>query len=295
MDLMTVAAATASDSILSIPTGLGGFDHIAGGLRRSELVLLEGTGGTGKSTLALRVAVHAASVAGVPVGYFTLESSRRQLMLRLVASECGIRLDAVRRGGLDEGELQRAIAALRRIEDAPMFVDDTADLSADEIVARARAMRRERNALGLVVVDSLEQMRIDGGDDSSDARIDALQRLAVELQVAVVAVAQSPVKPRSDVGSITLEPTSKRGAVEMVYPESRRATMPLIARVRTPLGIASGRFELELNRPCCRIAEPGDQRRSRTVERRAPSDQTGLQDLVTTEHTQHQLQTAMVI
>ncbi len=176
-----------------IPTGLTTLDAKTGGLQASDLIILAGRPGLGKTSLALCVVEHAALVAGRVTAMFSLEMSEMQVVQRLVSMNAQIDGTRIRRGRLTMDELQAINDASARLQQAPIFVEQSSRLTVTDILAKARRLQAERG-LDLVVIDYLQL--IEGADDEENrvqevAKISrSLKAVARELQVPVIALSQ---------------------------------------------------------------------------------------------------------
>ena len=180
-----------------LPTGFRGLDNILAGLQKSDLVILASRPGIGKSTLSTNFAVNIAISENVPVGIFSLEMSKDQIIDRLIAAHAGVDLWRLRTGRLSsEGEnndfirIQKALSALN---DAPIFIDDAA--STDVLQMRAMARRLQaRQGLGLIIVDYLQLMQPRDSSTSPVQQMTEISRslkiLARELNIPVLALSQ---------------------------------------------------------------------------------------------------------
>ena len=144
-----------------IPTGFSDLDNLLGGLQKSDLIILAARPSMGKTSLALDIVRHVGVRAKIPVGIFSLEMSKDQLVDRLLASEADVDLWRMRTGRLsDEGEnndFERIGHAMGRLADAPIFIDDSASSNIMEIRTKARRLQAEHD-LGLITVDYLQLM-----------------------------------------------------------------------------------------------------------------------------------------
>ncbi|HSD12309.1 MAG TPA: replicative DNA helicase [Patescibacteria group bacterium] len=184
-----------------IPTGFGDLDNLLGGLQRSDLVILAARPSVGKTSLAMDIARQSAVKFKIPVGIFSLEMSKEQLVDRMICAEAGVDLWRMRTGKLtDSGDQQSDFArighALGNLSEAPIFIDDTANLNITEIRTKARRLQMERG-LGLLVIDYLQLMEARSGNKNSDNRVQevaeitrSLKGLARELNVPVLALSQ---------------------------------------------------------------------------------------------------------
>lgn len=179
-----------------IATGFTELDNLLGGLQKSDLVILAARPSMGKTSLALDILRHVGVEGKVPVGIFSLEMSKDQLVDKLLASEANVDLWRMRTGRLsDEGEnndFERIGHAMGRLSDAPIFIDDSASSNIMEIRTKARRLQIEHD-LGLVVVDYLQLME----GRTTENRVQevseisrALKGLARELNVPVLALSQ---------------------------------------------------------------------------------------------------------
>jgi replicative DNA helicase len=191
-------------------TGFAQLDGKLGGLHRSDLVILAGRPGMGKTSLATNIAFNAAKAYrpgraadgqtiaedGGVVGFFSLEMSSEQLATRMLAEESGVASDRIRRGSVKSEDFDKFIQASRRLESVPLFIDDTPALTVSAMRTRARRLKRQQG-LGLIVVDHIQLLR-----PSTQARVienrvqelseitRSLKALAKELDVPVLALSQ---------------------------------------------------------------------------------------------------------
>lgn len=179
-----------------IPTGYAALDSRLGGLQKSDLIILAARPSMGKTSLALDVVRNVAIKENIPVGVFSLEMSRDQLVDRLLAAEADIDLWKMRTGRLsDQGEdndFERIGHAMGRLSDAPIFIDDSASANIMELRTKARRLQAEHE-LGLIVVDYLQLME----GRNTENRVQevseisrSLKSLARELNVPVLALSQ---------------------------------------------------------------------------------------------------------
>lgn len=192
-----------------ISSGLIDLDNKLGGLHPSDLLILAGRPGMGKSALATNIGFHAAlnyrvetgddgvekCVDGAVVGFFSLEMSAEQLASRLLAEATGISSHKLRRGEISKDDFHKVVEASRRLAQAPFFIDDTPALSVSALRTRARRLLRT-NKLSLIVVDYLQLLRT-SGRNKNENRVQeigeitmGLKALAKELNVPVLALSQ---------------------------------------------------------------------------------------------------------
>ncbi|GAB4240240.1 MAG: replicative DNA helicase [Acidobacteriota bacterium] len=194
--------------ITGIPTGFIELDEMTLGLQPSDLIILAGRPGMGKTSLALNIALHAALEEQRVVGVFSLEMSAEQLAHRLLSSEARVDSHKLRSRYLSHAERDRLMEAGNRLSQARMFIDDTPGLSVMEMHSKARRLKAE-HGLDLIVVDYLQLMTAAPGGrqrfDSRQLEISYISRhlklLAKELDVAVLALSQlsrAPEQRRGD-------------------------------------------------------------------------------------------------
>lgn len=197
------AAHSRSGAMTGLPTGLRDLDELLGGLNRSDLIIVAGRPGMGKSALASNIGF-AAAQSGTPVGFFSLEMSGEQLANRMVAEQAGVSSERVRRGDLTAPQFDRVLAAAHGVESLPFYIDDSAAMTVQGLRTRARRQKR-LHGLGLIVIDYLQL--IESSRKRSENRVQevseitrGLKTLAKELDVPVLALSQlsRAVEQRAD-------------------------------------------------------------------------------------------------
>ncbi len=186
-------AASRGERIIGLPTGLDKLDEMTAGLKGSELLIIAGRPGMGKTAFALNVAVAAAASRGVTVAVFSLEMRKEELVQRILCGEARVDGGRMRNGLLSAQDWQRLMGAAGPLTDLKLFIDDTAALTVTALRGKARRIRSE-HGLGLVVVDYLQLMRSGVKNDSREQEISEISRslkaLAKELDVPVIALSQ---------------------------------------------------------------------------------------------------------
>jgi len=184
-------------SLRGIPTGFRGLDNILAGLQKSDLIILAGRPSLGKSALATDVARHIACQHKIPVGIFSLEMSKDQIIDRLIAAEADIDLWRLRTGRLsDEGEdndFGRIQKAMDTLSQAPIFIDDASSSNVLQMRAMARRLQADQG-LGLLIIDYLQLMESRNPNATMVQQVTensrALKGLAKELNIPVLVVSQ---------------------------------------------------------------------------------------------------------
>lgn len=180
-----------------VATGFKNLDKILSGLQQSDLIVLAARPSLGKTSLALDVARHIALREKKAVGIFTLEMPKEQITERMLAAEAMISLHGMRTGKLsmegEDSDFERLAAAMDKLNDAPIFIDDSAFQTIIQMRAMARRLQA-RNELGLIVVDYLQLMTPRNQSDSMVHQITEISRslkgLARELSTPVLALSQ---------------------------------------------------------------------------------------------------------
>ena len=177
-----------------IPTGFRDLDKLLAGLQNSDLFILAARPSMGKTTLVMNIAHHIAAREGVPVGFFSLEVSKEQLIDQLLSIESGIDSWRLRTGALEEQDFAKLDDAMGSLSEAPLYIDDSATINVMEMRTKVRRLQAE-HGLGLVIVDYLQM--ISGGFRSGEGRQQevseisrGLKGLARELNVPVIALSQ---------------------------------------------------------------------------------------------------------
>ncbi|OGF20782.1 replicative DNA helicase [Candidatus Falkowbacteria bacterium RIFOXYB2_FULL_38_15] len=194
-----------------IPTGFAGLDNFLSGLQKSDLVILAARPSVGKTSLALDIARNAAIRSKTPVGIFSLEMSKEQLVDRLLCAESGVDLWKMRTGKLsdrdEDDDFPRIGHAMGVLSEAPIFIDDSATSNIMEIRTKARRLQMEQG-LGLLVIDYLQLMESRTKSDNRVQEISEISRslkgIARELNIPVLVLSQlnravearSPAIPR---------------------------------------------------------------------------------------------------
>ncbi len=204
-------------SITGIPTTYRLLDHMTAGLQKQDLIILAARPGMGKTAFALNLAIRAAIHSNTSVAIFSLEMSALSLAERMIALWAKVELSNLKRGRLDDTDWVRLQEAATSLEDAPIHIDDTAELNTLALRAKCRRLKAQ-HGLGLVIVDYLQLMR-SSRTDSRELEISDISRnlkaLAKELDIPVLALSQlnRKVEERSDKRPM-LSDLRESGAIE---------------------------------------------------------------------------------
>ena len=198
---MATLAMKSDQGIVGVPTGLTDLDEKFGGLHKSDLVILAGRPGMGKTALATNIAYHAAQnllsrQEKSSIAFFSLEMSSEQLSTRILSEQARIKSDDIRRGKVTESEINRYIETSRNIYNLPLYIDETPAITISTLSNRARRIKR-LFGLSLIVVDYIQLMRAPNSNNRGDNRVQevseitqGLKALAKELKVPVLALSQ---------------------------------------------------------------------------------------------------------
>jgi replicative DNA helicase len=180
------------EGITGVPTGITELDQLTNGLQNSDLIILAARPGVGKTSFALTIAANAAIDYHKNVAFFSLEMDGVQLAQRLLCSRAQIDQSKLRNNKLSAEEMRKLIATVAPINQAPLYVDDNADLGIMELMSKARDLNR-KGKLDMLIIDYLQLMKT-GGEENRAVAIGAISRglkiLAKELQIPVIALAQ---------------------------------------------------------------------------------------------------------
>jgi replicative DNA helicase len=196
-------------SLSGLATGLSDLDAKMGGLQPSDLIVIAGRPGMGKTSLATNIAYNVAkayqgevqadgstrAINGGAVGFFSCEMSSDQLATRILSERTGISSSSIRRGGISELEFERIRDCSIELQALPFYVDETGGLSISQLTARARRLKRQKG-LDLIVIDYIQLLQGSGkrGNDNRVQEITeittSLKALAKELNVPIIALSQ---------------------------------------------------------------------------------------------------------
>jgi replicative DNA helicase len=206
---MAEKALNTGGGLSGVTTGLADLNAKTGGLHHSDLVILAGRPGMGKTALATNIAFNAArrlvrdeeddiapeKSAGAAVAFFSLEMSADQLATRILAEQSGIPSESLRMGKISQQDFRNLARAAAELESLPLYIDDTPGLTIAALRTRARRLKRQRG-VGMIVVDYLQLLQ-GTGKNSGDNRVQeiseisrGLKTLAKELNVPVLALSQ---------------------------------------------------------------------------------------------------------
>ena len=187
------AAESRGGDLVGVPTGFTELDNLTHGLHPGQLVIVAARPAVGKSTLALDIARHAAIKKRKAVIFFSLEMSRSEIAMRMLSAETQIPLQSMRKGSMSETDWVRIADVRSKISDAPLYIDDSPNLTMVEIRAKSRRLA-ERVGLQMIVIDYLQLLTSGKKVESRQQEVSefsrALKLLAKELGVPLIAISQ---------------------------------------------------------------------------------------------------------
>jgi len=207
---MAERALNSGGHLSGFTTGLESLNSKIGGMHKSDLMIVAGRPGMGKSSLATNIGfacaqrflrdqedgIEPAKSAGTPVALFSLEMSADQLATRILAEESGISSENLRMGRISQQEFRHLARAAAELQSLPLYIDDTPGLTIAALRTRARRLKRQKG-IGMVIIDYLQLLQGSGRGGSSDNRVQeiseisrGLKQLAKELDVPVMALSQ---------------------------------------------------------------------------------------------------------
>ena len=186
-------AVNSKGGITGVPTGFTLLDKMTSGLHASELVVIAGRPGMGKTSFAMNIVQHAAMEKKIPTAVFSLEMSREQLATRLLCSQGRMDMQKVRTGELQSEDFAILAVAMQQLNEAPIYIDDTPGLTALEMRSKCRRLKIE-HGLGLVMIDYLQLMSGTSRSENRQQEISEITRqmklMARELQVPILLLSQ---------------------------------------------------------------------------------------------------------
>lgn len=181
--------------VTGVPTGFADLDSKTSGLQPGDLIIVAGRPSMGKTAFSLNIAENVALDSSLPVAVFSMEMGAAQLVMRMLGSIGRLDQHKLRTGKIAEDDWHKLTSALGRLNEAPVFIDETPGLTAMEVRARARRLARQNDGkLGLIVIDYLQLMSGNGLGENRATEISEISRslksLAKELHVPLIALSQ---------------------------------------------------------------------------------------------------------
>lgn len=206
-------------AITGAPSGFPDLDEMTTGFQPGDLIIIGGRPSMGKTAFGLNIAQRVGLDMKEPVAVFSLEMSKEQLALRMLCSEAMVDSNSVRKGFVRKEDWNKLTSAAGRLAEAPIFIDDSSNITVLEMRAKARRLKMEHGGISLIVVDYLQLMKGRGNFERREQEISEISRslkgLAKELHVPVIALSQlnRMVEARQD-RRPTLADLRESGAIE---------------------------------------------------------------------------------
>ena len=179
--------------MIGVPTGFAELDELTNGLKAGQMIIIAARPGMGKSTLALDFARSAAIKHDMPAAFFSLEMGRSEIALKLLSAESNIHMTKLRKGNVESRDWKTLAQVRGRIHDAPLYIDDSPNMTLVEIRAKCRRLKQQKG-LKMVVIDYLQLMSSGKKVESRQQEVSEFSRslklLSKELQVPVIALSQ---------------------------------------------------------------------------------------------------------
>ncbi|WP_455550145.1 replicative DNA helicase [Arcanobacterium haemolyticum] len=180
--------------LAGLSTGFHDLDKVLLGLRPNQMIIVAARPGMGKTTLAMDFCRHIAIQENKPVAFFSLEMNRNELAMRMLSAESEVWLSKLISGELEQRDWERISRTLERVNQAPLYVDDSPNLTMMEIRSKARRMRQQ-HGIQLIVIDYLQLLTSGGrSPESRQQEVSEFSRsiklLAKELEIPIIAIAQ---------------------------------------------------------------------------------------------------------
>ena len=176
-----------------LSSGYPALDNLTSGFQNSDLIILAARPSMGKTAFALNIARNAAVEGGIPVGFFSLEMSKEQLVMRLICAESRLNAYNLQHGFVTPQDWCQLNAAGEKLAKAPIYIDDAADNTVLKLRAKARRLKKEQG-LGLIIIDYLQLMKVQRPSERRDLDISEMSRslkgLAKDLNIPVITLSQ---------------------------------------------------------------------------------------------------------
>jgi len=209
-----------TDGVSGVPTGFNDLDRVTSGWQKSDMIVIAARPGMGKTAFVLSMARNSAVQFGRPVAVFSLEMSAVQLVNRLIAGEAEISSEKLRKGNLQPHEYEQLHARIKKLSEAPLYIDDTPALSIFELRAKCRRLKQQ-HGIELIIIDYLQLMTAGGeGKGNREQEISTISRsikqIAKELDVPIIALSQlsRSVETRGGDKKPMLSDLRESGAIE---------------------------------------------------------------------------------
>ncbi|HTS17160.1 MAG TPA: replicative DNA helicase [Verrucomicrobiae bacterium] len=206
--------------VMGLPTGFRDLDKLTSGLHNGNLFIIAGRPSMGKTALAMNIVENLAVDRNIPVGVFSLEMSGQELVTRMLCSRAKVNLRALQSGFPSEKDHHQLTAVASKLMKAPLYIDDSAGLTVNQVRARARRMKQQYK-IELAVIDYMQLMRAPSRRADNSRQVEVadisagVKALAKELGVPIIVLSQLNRQPESrDEGKPRLADLRESGAIE---------------------------------------------------------------------------------
>jgi replicative DNA helicase len=207
-------------AVTGVPTGFRDLDRITSGLHPGQMIVIAARPSMGKTALAMNIAENCAIDHNIPVGVFSLEMSSEELIKRMLCSRAKVNLRKIRDGFLSERDFHPLTTAASQLMKAPLFIDDSAGLSINQVRARARRMKQQY-AIQLLVIDYMQLMRAPSRRADLSRQVEiadisaGVKALSKELKIPIIVLSQLNRQPEQrEGGRPKLADLRESGAIE---------------------------------------------------------------------------------
>jgi len=178
-----------------LTSGFYDLDSLTQGFQDSDLIIIAGRPSIGKTALSLNIALNIIKSVNLPILFFSLEMSKKQIMYRLLSMEADISQMRLRSGKLNQNDWLKLNKIIRILSKLPFFIDDTSDLSIQDIKSRLKTIIFEQNKIGLIIIDYLQLMKNSGSRNENRAQeisqiTRSLKIIAREFNIPIIALSQ---------------------------------------------------------------------------------------------------------
>jgi len=191
---MILKAKKSGKGIIGIPTGFPMMDNLLSGFQPSQLIIIAGRPGMGKTSFAMNIVEHITLQEKRPAAVFSLEMSRDQLAMRILCAQAQVDSRKARTGALTDADCYSLTDAMQPISEAPIYIDDTPAIGVTEMMAKVRRLRQQVGDVAVVVIDYLQLMSLGGRVENRQQEISQITRsikiMARDLSVPVVLLSQ---------------------------------------------------------------------------------------------------------
>lgn len=184
-----------NSNLVGLKSGFSDLDSLVQGFQKSDLIIIAGRPSMGKTALSLNIVINIIQDSKLPILFFSLEMSKEQIMYRLLAMETNVSQIRLRNGKITQSEWIKVNKMVSILSKLPLFIDDSSDLSVQNIRSKIKTLMFEQNKIGLIIIDYLQlmqssQLKIDNRVQELSQITRSLKILAREFNVPIIALSQ---------------------------------------------------------------------------------------------------------